>query len=249
MIKVLRCTYRKIIPSVLRAKIWLLKEQAFSILQIKLREKKGLVLVHVMEYIDRKRDDFIYKSPVYDYVRWSSLELVAHEIAERNIHGCVAELGVYEGEFAELINISFPDRKCYLFDTFYGFDKKDTDIEDTEKYSGYRHDFSNTTIELVLSRMKYPDNVIIKQGYFPDTAKDIDETFAFVNIDADLFQPCYNGLLYFYPKLAKGGYIFVHDYNEKFYCGAREAVKKFSQEYGVPYFPLSDKDGSAVFIK
>ena len=59
-----------------------------------------------------------------EYIRCSSLELVANEILERNTPGAVAELGVYRGEFARLINVAFPDRKLYLFDTFSGFDKE-----------------------------------------------------------------------------------------------------------------------------
>jgi O-methyltransferase len=51
----------------------------------------------------------------------SSLELVAHEIYENNVIGEVAELGVYRGDFASIINALFPDRKLYLFDTFRGF--------------------------------------------------------------------------------------------------------------------------------
>lgn len=43
-------------------------------------------------------------------------------IYSNNISGCVAEVGVFQGEFASVINKNFPDRKLYLFDTFEGFD-------------------------------------------------------------------------------------------------------------------------------
>jgi O-methyltransferase len=70
-----------------------------------------------------------------------------------------------------------------------------------------------------------------------------------VNIDVGLSEPIYNGLCWFYPRLEKGGYIFVHDFNEKDWTGAKAGVKKFVKEYGVPYFPLSDAAGSVVFMK
>jgi O-methyltransferase len=194
----------------------------------------------------RERDSFVYED---NYIRLSSLELVSHEIAERNIDGCVAELGVYKGRFAQYINIAFPCRKLYLFDTFEGFNEKDIEVEIGKQYSSDRNDFSNTSINLVLHKMKYPANCIIKKGYFPQTADDVDEKFVFVSIDADLFEPIYNGLVYFYPRLQKGGYIFVHDYNDTTYCGAKAAVKKFSTEFDVSYFPLTDSDGSVIFIK
>jgi len=97
--------------------------------------------------------------------------------------------------------------------------------------------------------MKHKGNCIIKKGYFPETADGVVDTFAFVNIDVDLSEPIYNGLCWFYPRLEKGGYIFVHDYNNKDWPGAKEGVKKFVKEYGVPYFPLSDVYGSVVFMK
>ncbi|MDR3334041.1 MAG: TylF/MycF family methyltransferase [Treponema sp.] len=59
-----------------------------------------------------------------DHVRHSSLRLITEEIRERNIEGAVAELGVFKGDFAKRLNIAFPDRKLYLFDTFDGFDEQ-----------------------------------------------------------------------------------------------------------------------------
>ena len=48
------------------------------------------------------------------------LKYYADEIYRKNIGGNVAEAGVYQGEFASLMNKYFPDRKLYLFDTFEG---------------------------------------------------------------------------------------------------------------------------------
>jgi O-methyltransferase len=200
-----------------------------------------------MTGIGRKRNDFIYETS--DYVRISSLELIAYEIAEKGIQGNVAELGVYHGDFAKYINILFPNRNFYLFDTFEGFDERDIKKEEEEGFSSYRHDFSDGNINLVLKKMKNPENCIIKKGFFPETAKDVEDNFVFVSIDADLFEPIYEGLCFFYPRLQPGGYIFVHDYNTKGYSGAQSAVRQFSAEFGVPYFPQTDRAGTAIFMK
>jgi O-methyltransferase len=145
--------------------------------------------------------------------------------------------------------LAFPDKKLYLFDTFEGFDKKDIMIERRNNYSTGKQDFSNTSIDLVLKKMKYPENCIIKKGVFPETTKGLNENFIFVSIDADLYEPTYQGLCYFYPRLEHGGYIFVHDYNNIEYMGVKEAVNKFTKEYNVPYFPLSDRWGSVIIAK
>jgi O-methyltransferase len=197
--------------------------------------------------VNWKRNDFVYKA--LDYVRYSSLELAAREIYENNIGGNVAELGVYQGNFAKYINKVFPERKLYLFDTFEGFSENDMNIEKQIREFEKTEYFKNTNIDIVLSKMENKENCIIRKGYFPESAEGIDDTFAFVNIDVDLFEPIYNGLSYFYPRLNKGGYIFVHDYNNKHWTGAKEGVKKFSREKGIAYFPLSDTGGSVIFMK
>jgi O-methyltransferase len=184
-----------------------------------------------------------------DYIRLSTLELVSYEINRNKIEGSVAELGVYKGKFARYINRYFPDKKLYLFDTFQGFDETDIKAELKNTYSSGEQDFSNTSVKHVLSIMPFPDQCIIKQGYFPDTARGLNEQFVFVNIDADLYEPIYNGLQFFYPRLKKGGYIFVHDYNNDAYKGAREAVEKFCRENDLNKLPLPDSCGTAVLMK
>ena len=49
------------------------------------------------------------------------------ELAERveAVSGAVAELGVYKGDTAVLLNGLFPHRELYLFDTFEGFHERE----------------------------------------------------------------------------------------------------------------------------
>jgi O-methyltransferase len=209
---------------------------------------KGFALCSTMGMIDRKRETYIYKYG--DYVRFSSLELIADEINKKGIIGCVAELGVYKGDFAQHINESFPDRKLYLYDTFSGFDERDLKTENEKGYSSAkRKDFFYENIEEILKKMRYRENCIIKKGYFPETTEGVNEKYVFVSIDVDLYDPTYNGLYYFYERLERGGYIFVHDYNNGMFNGVKNAVQKFSYEKQTPYFPLSDGCGSVIFMK
>lgn len=184
-----------------------------------------------------------------EFVRLSSLELVAQEIYDRGVAGQVAELGVYRGDFAKLLNEAFPDRRLYLFDTFEGFNATDVTIEKTKSFSTGTQDFSNTNVELVLSKMPHPTRCVVRKGYFPDTATGLEETFAFVSIDADLYEPILRGLEYFYPRIVPGGYIFVHDYNDALYPGAKQAVREFCAREHLNFFPLSDGWGTAVLCK
>lgn len=199
-----------------------------------------------LNYLNRKRKiDRNYM----DYIRLSTLELVAFEINNQGVTGAVAELGVYKGKFARYINLYFPDRKLYLFDTFRGFNESDIKSEIKNTFSTGDQDFSNTSVQKVLSIMPIPGNCIVKEGFFPDTAVGLEEEFAFVSIDADLFDPIYKGLCYFYPRLKKGGYIFVHDFNNDEYKGSRQAVEKFCTENNISKLPLPDSGGTAIILK
>jgi len=199
-----------------------------------------------LNYAERKR---LIDRNYMDYIRLSTLELAAAEIAEKKLLGSVAELGVYKGKFARYINQYFPDRKLYLFDTFKGFSEPDIRSELQNTYSSGDQDFSNTSVQQVLNIMPFPKQCIIREGYFPETAAGLEEEFVFVSIDTDLYDPIYNGLKYFYPRLKKGGYIFIHDYNNDQYKGAKEAVRKFCSENDLPYLPLPDAAGSAILMK
>jgi O-methyltransferase len=184
-----------------------------------------------------------------DYVRYTTLELCSREIRAKGLGGNVAELGVYKGDFAKRLNLLFPERKLYLFDTFEGFHQKDIELEKAKNFSRGEQDFSDTSVDLVLRKMTHPGNCIVRKGFFPETAAGIDDSFCFVNIDTDLYEPILRGLEFFYPRLEKGGYIFVHDFNNDAYIGARQAVVEFCSANGVGYVPIPDLCGTVILTK
>lgn len=208
--------------------------------------KNNIIIDKNLLFLNRKRNIEILNS---DYYRTSSLELVASEISKYNVYGNTAEVGVYRGDFAMLINKAFPDKKLYLFDTFNGFDEKDIDNEKYETGINASQDFSDTSVELVLNKMKYKKKIIIKPGWFPKSLNGLEELFCFVSLDADLYQPTKHGLNYFYPRLSHGGYIFIHDFNNDNYSGVRKAVTEFCNLNKIGYYPMSDRCGSVMLTK
>ncbi|MBR3622991.1 MAG: class I SAM-dependent methyltransferase [Selenomonadaceae bacterium] len=159
---------------------------------------------------------------------------------------CVAEGGVYQGDFAKLINKCFPNRKLYLFDTFEGFAKSDVEMEEANnniKFSEFKAGhLSNTDENLVINKMSVKDKVSIVKGFFPDTLKDFPEQkYIFVNLDFDLYLPTLAGLRYFAPRLVKNGIILIHDYFNPGYPGVEQAVREFAKETGVRVLPIGDR--------
>lgn len=164
-------------------------------------------------------------------------------VYKRKMQGNVAEAGVFQGDFAKVINKNFPDRKLYLFDTFEGFDDRDIVYEKKYNFSGEKRGHLNITSEnIVLEKMTYPQNCIVKKGYFPETAKEIDDRFCFVNLDMDLYKPTLEGLLFFWDKMETGGIILVHDYFSDAYKGIESAVEDFAVKVNdaVQVFPIGD---------
>jgi O-methyltransferase len=212
----------------------------------KVLSKNHVFVSDSLEYL--RRDRFIDRN-YFDYIRLATLELVSFEIRKKRLVGNVAELGVYKGKFAKYINQYFPDRKLYLFDTFTGFDQRDIAHEKSRNFSLAEQDFSDTSLEAVLKQMPLPQNCIPVKGFFPESAIHINDTFVFVSLDTDLFEPLYQGLLFFYPRLNPGGYIFIHDFNNDAYTGARLAVEQFCLEQKINYLPVPDLGGSVIIMK
>lgn len=109
--------------------------------------------------------------------------------------------------------------------------------------------FKDTSIQLVLSKMINPDNCIVRKGYFTDTAYDIDGSFSLVSLDCDLYNPILAGLEFFYPRLVKGGYIFVHDFGSNHFAEVKKAVYDYCKRQDISMVPIADKCLSVIITK
>lgn len=165
----------------------------------------------------------------------------------------VAEGGVFQGEFAKEINRWFPLHKLFLFDTFEGFDARDISSDKEKGFSNSTKEnyLSDTSVELVLNKLPHKEKAVVRKGFFPDTAKGLEnEKFLFVNIDFDLYDPILEGLRFFYPRMVDGGVILVHDFFSVGYKGVRAAVDKFEVENGkLIKFPIGDHISIGIMKK
>jgi len=188
-------------------------------------------------------------APLALAMRFKFLKEFAVYAYDHSIEGSVAEVGVFQGDFAKEINKAFYDRRLYLFDTFEGFDERDIIIEkDINPFMDFVNDHyhmkkqnSSININIVLNKLLFPENCVVKQGYFPNSFdKDIyNEKFVFVSLDPDLYQPIKEGLEIFYPLMQKNGVILVHNYFD-IWLGARKAVDEFIRKYKTIALPIGD---------
>jgi O-methyltransferase len=179
------------------------------------------------------------------------LILLLRTIAEKNIEGDIAELGVYKGYTAKLIHYYMPERKLHLFDTFEGFtDRSIVAEKENSDISISASNFADTSLDRVKVYISQKNsNVLYYKGYFPESIPENFNQlmFAFVHLDADLYEPTLEGLKFFYPRMSTRGLIVVHDYNA--WPGARKAVDDFFSDKNELSIPMPDKSGSVLIVK
>lgn len=184
-----------------------------------------------------------------DKVRFYNLWFIINQLKNNNIPGSFAELGVYKGETAKIIHLIDNARTFHLFDTFEGFNTNDLE---QEKISDDRYsttNFADTSLDKVKIYINGNNNISYHQGRFPQTLTNIiPQTFAFVHIDADLYLPTFEALNFFFPYLASGGIILIHDYNHN-WDGVKKAVDLFLLNNPCATIQLADAQGSIALIK
>lgn len=178
-----------------------------------------------------------------DYVRLATLELLCRRL--KHIPGAAAELGVYRGYFARCINQLLPDRKLYLFDSFQGF------APDAGASEAMQAAHENTSAQLVLSILPFPQQAVLRPGFFPDSLNGLEETFCLVSLDVDFEDTTLEGLRYFWPRLSAGGYLLLHDWGNPGLPGVARALETYQQMLGAPLpaVPLPDLGGTLVLCK
>jgi len=191
-----------------------------------------------------------FRNNAGDLTRFFFINLCIDSLLEENLIGNVVELGVYKGNSAFLLS-KFAKRtstKCYLFDTFEGFDVRDLKGRDAqfEKSS-----FADTSLEAVKEVVQGGPNTIFVKGYFPESLKEIDSVgeLILVHVDCDLEKPIAAALDYFYPKIKKGGFLIMHDYSGLSWPGAKHAINEFFKDKPEFVVPIPDKSGTCVIRK
>lgn len=180
-----------------------------------------------------------------DPVRYGSILLAIEQIKKEGLSGDIAECGVWKGALSRFIHLQFPNKNYFLFDTFEGFDRRDLGNEKDSR-------FKNTNVDDVLNYIGgNKDKLIVKQGFFPETTKDLKKNnFSLIILDFDKYEPTLAGLEYFYPLVEKGGFIFVHDYSSSesdFACS--KALDKFLKDKIEKPILIPDAWGSAIIRK
>ncbi len=173
--------------------------------------------------------------------RFYSLQSILEHVVRKRLDGEFAECGCWKGHstyiIAKIIAESGLTRPLSVFDSFEGLsDKKNEDknerIEQTpDEIDREKKMFlsSEQRVAEVLSDFKF---VKLYKGWIPGRFNEIrDKTFCFVHIDVDLYEPIFESLSFFYPRLASGGCIVLDDYGYTQFPGCKKAVDLFLSKH------------------
>lgn len=179
-----------------------------------------------------------------DPVRYGTVLLALEQIEKDQIPGALAECGVYTGTMSKYIHENLPDRTLYLFDSFAGFDRRDTDVQND-------HRFQDTSEATVLKHIGDTKNLVVRKGFFPETAIGLEaERFSFVMIDFDKYESTLAALRFFFPRTSPGGIILVHDYcSPESNWACSRALNEFLADKTERPVLIPDACGTALFRK
>ena len=179
--------------------------------------------------------------------------------------GAVAECGCWKGLSSYLMcellrqdKPSFSGDELNLIDSFEGLsapgeediirerlvhDGKERLGKPFKSAGGYSSSLGH--IKEVLK--SYP-GIIYHHGWIPGVFHAIPErTYRFVHIDVDLYEPTYEAVKYFFPRLCTGGILICDDYGSLFWPGAKVAIDKYCAEAKISCVSLSS--GQALLHK
>jgi O-methyltransferase len=174
--------------------------------------------------------------------RWMVNELL--KLIE-SVPGDTAECGVFEGATSYLICNARGkfSRTHHIFDSFEGLSQPGN----RDGNAGWQKGMLACSVEQTKSNLPFP-NVTYHKGWIPDRFNEvIDRNFAFVHIDVDLYQPTFDSIAFFYPRVNSGGLIVCDDYGYSGCPGATQAINEFMSDK--PEKIISPPCGGAFIIR
>lgn len=170
----------------------------------------------------------------------------------------IAEIGCWRGlsafQTSHTIQKSGKDITFHIFDSFEGLSKFTTKDESltisSDNQEKMRKHFAYD-FEKVKSNLSQYGFIKYYKGWVPERFNEVeDEEFVFVHIDVDLYDPTYECIKFFYPRLKSGGILVFDDYGATTFLGAQKAVDDYISLLNTnSYFFLNLPSTQAFLIK
>ena len=191
--------------------------------------------------------------------RYYVLYQIVEYILNNNNEGDVAECGCWKGHsghlIASILKSNGFSNKFHIFDSFEGGlsalqpEDKNERFELSEKQIEDQKIMFASTLAEVKENLKGFDFIEYYEGWIPERFPEVDDRkFSFVHLDVDLYQPFYDSLEFFYPRLLNGGVISFDDYGLTQFPGAKKSIDDYLSKVKYQIF-IEIPTGGAFVIK
>lgn len=212
----------------------------------KILRKKGYAICKKIKFNKEDRvngrDWPAYADTMIGLKRLNNLEYCVRSVVEENIEGDLIETGVWRGGstiFMKALLEIFGDRtrNVWVADSFEGLPKPNK-----EKYKADEFDEHYKINELAISKETVENNfkkygllderVKFLKGWFKDTLPSAPiQKLSLLRLDGDMYESTMDGLVNLYPKVSRGGYVIIDDYDAV--KGCKKAVLDYRNQHGI----------------
>lgn len=201
------------------------------------------------------RDDLVFRadfrrlSPGNPYSEDRKWTLREYARLSNHLDGDIAECGCFEGASAFFLAQASGHGRIHLFDSFQGVSEPDSRdrIERADVPGWTKGDLGSVEQRLRVNLAGFGD-IETYPGWIPSRFDAVaGRAFRLVHIDVDLYQPTWDSLAFFHPRLVPGGYIVMDDYGFNTCPGARKAADDFAAANGLDILHLPT--GQGVIVK
>jgi O-methyltransferase len=150
----------------------------------------------------------------------------------RNVPGCIAECGCYQGASAFFMAKENPHVPLHLFDSFEGLSEPgQKDVPQSGDHRPWEKMDMSAPEEQARKTLNNFPKTVFHRGWIPDRFTEVSHlNFRLVHIDVDLYQPTRDSLVFFYSRMSHGGVIVLDDYGFTSCPGAFSAVEEFMKD-------------------
>jgi O-methyltransferase len=171
----------------------------------------------------------VYAHTMIGIKRIENIQFLIEDILKNNIPGDLIEAGVWRGGAvifmrAMLKAYDITNRIVWVADSFEGLPAPDSQKYPQDKeISLNRITFLNVSLEEVKNNFKVygllDEQVRFLKGWFKDTLPKANiKKLSLIRADGDMYESTMDILINLYPKLSKGGYVIIDDYESLTQC-------------------------------
>ena len=172
------------------------------------------------------------------------------------LDGDVVECGAFHGlsayQISRIIKEKNINKVFHIFDSFEGLskiEKEDESNQNTISKRELQQQFAYGE-NLVRNNLKQFHFIRYYKGWIPEKFHMVENnSFSFVHIDVDLYQPIKDSIDFFYSRLVNKGIMVFDDYGYTAqFPGAKQAIDEAIKKYR-PSFFISLPSGQAFVVK